>query len=38
MAGQLAPANQCIPLDNLGGTCNASNPGMCVVGCWSVHP
>jgi len=38
MANQLAPANQCIPLDNLGGTCNSANPQNCVGGCWSLHP
>lgn len=37
-AGQLAPANQCIPLDNLGGTCSSTNSANCVVGCWSLHP
>jgi hypothetical protein len=37
-ASQLAPANQCIPLDNLGGTCNSANPANCVAGCWSLHP
>jgi hypothetical protein len=37
-ASQLAPANTCIPLEDLGGPCNASNPGNCVGGCWSVHP
>ncbi|HEX8789436.1 MAG TPA: hypothetical protein VF765_00690 [Polyangiaceae bacterium] len=37
-ASNFAPANQCIPLDNLGGPCNASNPANCISGCWSVHP
>jgi len=38
MANQLAPANQCIPLDNLGGACSSANPQNCVGGCWSLHP
>lgn len=38
MAGQLGPANQCIPLEDLGGPCNAANAANCVAGCWSVHP
>lgn len=37
-ANSLSTANQCIPLDNIGGPCNAANPGNCTVGCWSVIP